>query len=479
MLTYEDLEIAYPNGVRAVQGLSLDIRAGECHALVGESGCGKTTLGRAALGLLPAGTRIGGSIRVCGIDVTRASPAELRGLRGLRAGLIAQDPFHAFNPLARVEDHIAEAWRTHRMPPPREQIIERLTAMGIPEAAGRMRQYPHEWSGGMLQRATIAAAAAHRPALLIADEPTSALDDDHARKVLELLRSLQTAVLLISHDLNLVARYADRISVLQQGRLVESGATEEITNRPRQGYTRELLAASPRLSREEKRIAGPNDELILEAALLSKTYVQQGRVIQAVDRANLRIHRGEILGICGPSGCGKSTLLRLLAGIERPTQGVISFGGASVPRAGSVMPIFQDPVGSLDARWSIWRTITEPLLAGHRRGRPGHVERRRIASDCLKAVGLDSIDLESRPGELSVGQCQRISIQRALIAEPGLLLADEPTSALDAVHAVSIMRMLEAAAETGTAIILVSHDQQLLQAYCHRVLQMRQGELKK
>lgn len=481
VLEYVDVEIAYPNGVRAVQGLRFEIRAGECHALVGESGCGKTTLGRAALGLLPGGTQIRGTIRACGIDVTRASSAELRGLRGLRAGLIAQDPFHSFHPLARVEDHIAEAWRAHRMPPPREQIIERLTAMGIPEADGRIKQSPHEWSGGMLQRATIAAAAAHRPALLIADEPTSALDADHARNVLELLRRLQTAVLLISHDLNLVARYADRITVLRDGRLIESGTTAEITRRPRHAYTQALLAASPRTSREEKRTAKPNDELILEATSLCKAYSQRGRALRAVESVSLRVHRGEILGIRGPSGSGKSTLLRLLAGIERPTQGTISFGRTLLP--GAVMPIFQDPVGSLDARWPVWRTLTEPLLARHRRGRPGRAERQRIARERLDAVGLAEIDLEARPAELSVGQCQRIAIQRAMIAEPALLLADEPTSALDAIHAASIMRLLEAAAEAGTAIILVSHDQQLLQAYCHRVLlmqdgQMHEGELK-
>ena len=478
VLTYEDVTIAYPNGRCAALGVHLDIRPGECHALVGESGSGKTTLGRAALGLLPGGTRIQGSIRVCGIEVARAAPAEMRRLRGLRAGLIAQDPFHAFNPLARVEDHIAEAWRAHRMRPPRERIFDQLTQMGIPDAAARARQYPHEWSGGMLQRATIAAAAAHRPALLVADEPTSALDADNARGVLELLRTRQAALLLISHDLNLVARFADRVSIMKEGRILESGATDEILRRPQHHYTRELLAASPRAIGGDGELVDRREGVALEATALCKTYRQRGRSLLAVDRASLRVRRGEILGICGPSGSGKSTLLRLLAAIEPPTGGSIAFGGKPVPDAGYVMPIFQDPVGSLDARWPVWRTITEPLLASHRKERPARAARRELARERLGAIGLAGIDPEARPAELSVGQCQRIAILRALLAEPAVLLADEPTSALDALHAGAILRLLRNAAAAGTAIILVSHDRQLLQAACHRVLQMREGALK-
>jgi peptide/nickel transport system ATP-binding protein len=451
---------------------------------VGESGCGKTTLGRAALGLLPGGTRIQGSIRVCGIEVTRAAPADMRRLRGLRAGLIAQDPFHAFNPLARIEDHVAEAWRAHRMQPPRERILDQLTEMGIPDADARARQYPHEWSGGMLQRATIAAAAAHRPALLVADEPTSALDADNARGVLELLRTRQAAVLLISHDLNLVARFADRVSIMKEGQILESGATDEIMRRPQHPYTRELLAAPPRALRGgeggggDGELPGRNEGFALEATALCKAYWQRGRSLLAVDRVSLRARCGEILGICGPSGSGKSTLLRLLAAIEPPTGGSIAFGGKPVPDAGYVMPIFQDPVGSLDARWPVWRSITEPLLARHRKDRPGRAARRGIARERLGTIGLAGIDPEARPAELSVGQCQRVAILRALLAEPAVLLADEPTSALDALHAGAIVRLLQTAAAAGTAIILVSHDQQLLQACCHRVLRMRKGELK-
>jgi peptide/nickel transport system ATP-binding protein len=474
VLRYEGVTITYPNGFCAAREVSLSIAPGECLALVGESGCGKTTLARAALGLLPAETRINGVIRLGETEIIGASPATLRNLRGRAAGFVAQDPFSACNPLARVAGHVAEAWRAHGLPPPRGKIIHQLEALGINDAGDRIEQYPHEWSGGMLQRATIAAATAHQPPLIIADEPTSALDADHTQAVLELLRSLNTALLLISHDLNLVAQYADRIAVCQNGHIVESGATGEILRQPRHPYTMRLLNSSPQSMVISSTVSG---EVILEATGITKTYRRSGHSIRAVNGVNLRVRQGEIVGICGPSGCGKSTLLRLLGKMEPPTKGRVLPGGKPAARGGFVMPIFQDPISSLDPRWAIWRTLTEPLMAKHRRPKPMRQERLGIARERLASVGLAEIDLEARPAELSVGQCQRIAIARALLAEPSLIVADEPTSALDAIIAGEILRRLAEAAAAGTAIVLVSHDRRILNAMCHRVLTMREGIL--
>lgn len=481
-LQCDQLTITYPNGYCAVREVSFAIESGECLALVGESGCGKTTLARAALDLLPVGARVTGSLRVNGIEVIGASESQLRQLRGRGAGFVAQDPFSACHPLMRVYDHVAEAWRAHHLPPPANEIIEQLSALGIADAANRAQQHPHQWSGGMLQRATITAAAAHHPPLLIADEPTSALDAEHATAVLDLLRSLDAALLLISHDLQLVARYADRIAVCQAGRLVECGSARQVLQNPQHAYTCELIAAAQPLTEAIHTVAA-NEPVIVAARNVSKVYPRaDGTMTNAVNNVSLRVRRGEIVGIAGPSGCGKSTLLRLLGTIEAPSTGEIRWGDELVTsiqrRNGYVMPIFQDPVSSLDPRWPVWRTVTEPLLAKQRTTKPGRAERRTIARERLQAVGLN-IDLEARPAQLSVGQCQRVAIARALIAQPALLIADEPTSALDAPLAREVLSLLMEAARAGTAIVIVSHDRQLLNALCHCVLRMKDGRLEK
>lgn len=393
--------------------------------------------------------------------------------------------------VARRGGHIAEAWRTHGLQPPQLEIIHRVASLGIADAANRLRQYPHEWSGGMLQRAGVVAAAAHAPPLLIADEPTSALDADHALSVLDQLRSLNAALLLISHDLHLVARYAGRIAVCHEGRIVESGGASEILRRPQHPYTQLLLDAAPGEVGQDAILSHPSDEaVVVEARGIGKAYGRRGNPIHAVRDFDLRVRRGEVVGICGPSGCGKSTLLRLLGTIETPTNGAVLLDGEPATQAGTsrlfgerarggfVMPIFQDPVSSLDRRWPVWRTVTEPLMAKHRLKKPPRNERLLVAREYLSHVGLTGIGLEARPDELSVGQCQRVAIARALAAKPGLIVADEPTSALDAVIAASVLRLLKEAAEAGTGIVIVSHDRQLLHALCHRVLKMEEGVLK-
>lgn len=245
-LQIERLSVTYPGGARAVRGISLQIRPGQCLALVGESGCGKSTIAKAILGLLPHAAHLAGSIRLGGQDVTTAPEATLRRLRGLQIGMVAQDPIRSFDPLLTVGASVAEAWRVHRRRPPQHGIENALAALGIPDPASRTRRRPHEWSGGMLQRAAIAAAAAHTPPLIVADEPTSALDADRADAVLDALRATGAGILLISHDLELVGRHSDTISVMYAGRLVETGPAARVLDAPRHPYTVALLAATPR-----------------------------------------------------------------------------------------------------------------------------------------------------------------------------------------------------------------------------------------
>jgi peptide/nickel transport system ATP-binding protein len=553
-----DLHVRYVNGAHAVRGIDFALAPGECLALVGESGCGKTTIARAILGLLPPNAQVSGEIILGTQAISAADPALLQRIRGREIGFVAQNPFAACNPLDRVERHVAEAWHAHGQTPPPGRIATLLSALGIHQAAEQIRRYPHQWSGGMLQRATIAAAAAHQPVLIIADEPTSALDADRADSTLAALRATGAAILLVSHDIGVVQRHADRVAVCYAGRIVEIGACAEVFAHPRHPYTKGLLAATPRTAqgmpiplagtppplteaiggcafaprcafaqpaclhhdpplhngvacpvlhppdganaisivREPEALPPPKGTLrsslltpVVEARHVAQHYGRGLRTVYAVREASLAVHPGEIVGIAGPSGCGKSTLLRLLATIETPSSGEVWLNGELATRGGSqrlfsaaarngfVMPIFQDPLGSLDRRWPIWRSLTEPLTASHRAERPDEQRRRVIARERLAEVGLAHIDLEARPGELSVGQCQRIAIARALTAEPRLLIADEPTSALDASVAAAILRLLAGAAQNGTTIVIVSHDRPLLDVLCDRVLTMEEGVL--
>lgn len=240
------VDVTYSSGVRAVRGADLVVEAGQCVAVIGESGCGKTTLARAALGLLPEGTAVTGSIQVGGVEVVGARPAVLRRLRGRRIGLVTQDPFASCDPLRTVGHHVAEAWTAHRMRPPPGAVVAALDRLGIPRAEARSREHPHRWSGGMLQRATIAVASAHEPPVLIADEPTSALDADRANAILATLRATPAGLLLISHDLSVVAGHADQVAVMYAGRIVEYGPASRVLAAPRHPYTAALRAAEPR-----------------------------------------------------------------------------------------------------------------------------------------------------------------------------------------------------------------------------------------
>ena len=471
LLVCHNVYIAYGDRPPTVSGAGLTIGAGECVALVGQSGSGKTTIARAILGLLPPGARVSGQLSFAGVDLPSLDERAYRQLRGKQIGYVAQDPYQACDPLQSVHAHVAAAWHVHAMRPAPGQVRQRLDNAGIGSVDRAMHQYPHQWSGGMLQRASIAAATAHVPRLLVADEPTSALDAERADAIIGALKATGSAILLISHDLDLVMRHADRIAFCHQGRITETGTAGALAA-SRDEHARAFVSALSKPRSTRPAIAG---DVQLSARGLAKSYRAGGDRRMAVDGCDITLARGEILGISGPSGCGKSTLLRLLAGLEATDRGSLHKAKA-LDRPGAIMPVFQDPAASLDARWPIWRSLVEPLTAPHLE-RLSRSDLRARARNALAALGLADIDLDAMPGELSSGQCQRVSVARALIAEPFVVLADEPTSALDTLAKRQVLDLLVSAAGRGTAIVLVSHDRTMLDNVADRVLIMHQGRL--
>ncbi|MCV6593569.1 MAG: ATP-binding cassette domain-containing protein [Silicimonas sp.] len=462
------LSVRYPGGTTPVRDVSFDVAPGECFALVGGSGTGKSTIARALLGLHGKGTEIAGTLRLGGVDMTGASPAKWRAKRGREIGFVAQNPWVSCDPLRPVGDHVAEAWRCHGLRASWSEIAERLDRLDVPEAGHRITTHPHTWSGGMLQRASIAAAGALAPPVLIADEPTSALDADRAQSVLDALRAAGSAVVLISHDIDLVLRNADRIGVLHGGTLVETGTPEGLRRAPRHPETERLLGALDPLPMREV----PSDPVPLIRLDGVAVSYERGRV-RALAETDLTIGAGEIVGLRGPSGCGKSTLLRLVMGLEDPTSGTI-WRDAALTRPGAILPVFQDPLGSLVPHWPIWRSITEPLTGS---GQPRMAERgrRARARDALRSVGLAMVDPSARPSELSIGQCQRAAIARATLTRPALIVADEPTSALDSLSVQQVSTLLRNAAAQGSAVLVVSHDRGFLERLTDRTQEIGTG----
>ncbi len=456
-----DLSVTYADGRVALRSVSLTVDPGETVAVIGESGCGKSTLIKALLGMLPPGASVEGIIRVDGCDVTTASEAQLREIRGSRVGYVAQDAYGGLDPLMRIGANIEEAWRAKSRPVPHEAAAQRLTALGITDSVRRVQDWPHTWSGGMQQRAGIAAATALQPALVVADEPTSALDSGTAETVLTRLVAQSRSLLIVSHDLPLVARFADRIYVLKGGEVVEHGDAEQILATTRDPYTRALIHAHDPLV--DTQGVEPPGEVVLDVAAVSHTYGTR----QVVPTTSLQVRRGEIVGIRGPSGSGKSTLLRILAGLEKAGSGTVSWSGAPAPAPASVQLVFQDAVGSLDPRWPIWKSVVEPARL---RGRQG----RTAAASALRRLGLEAVPLQARPAALSGGQCQRVALARALVSGAELVVADEPTAALDPTVGRQVLAALRGLADSGTAVVMVSHDDRALNSVCDRILTMGQ-----
>ncbi|MEV8537919.1 ABC transporter ATP-binding protein [Streptomyces sp. NPDC051572] len=468
--------------LRAVDGLSFRLEKGAALGLVGESGSGKSTVASALLGLhRGTGADVGGSVRVAGIDVQEASDADLHRLRGGKAAMVFQDPLSSLDPYYAIGDQIAEVYRVHTRVSrraARARAVDVLDRVGIPDAPRRSRSRPHEFSGGMRQRALIAMALACEPDLLIADEPTTALDVTVQAQILDLLHTLREetglGLLLVTHDVGVAAESVDEILVMRHGRAVEHGPVGTVLGAPTEAYTRDLLGAVPRVDAPRALSAASTApaDVVLEATGLRREFGRGKRAFAAVDDVSLTIHRGETLGIVGESGSGKTTLGRMLVGLLKPTAGEIKPGGGVRP---DVQMVFQDPVSSLNPRRSVGESIADPLRA---RGERDEESIRGRVRELLERVGLEGAHYDRYPHEFSGGQRQRVGIARALAADPRVIVCDEPVSALDVTTQAQVVALLgELQRELGLALVFVAHDLAVVRQVSDRVAVMRRGRI--
>jgi peptide/nickel transport system ATP-binding protein len=484
----ENLTVAI-GGSTIVHGISFTLAAGECLALVGASGSGKSQTCLAPFGLSPGVA--GGSARLLGQELVGASEPDLRRLRGHEVGFIFQQPMTALTPHLTIGRQLAEAWtQGGAAHPTHTDLIAALDRVGLPRPAELLDQYPHRLSGGQRQRVMIAAAIAHRPKLLIADEPTTALDAPLRKDILTLISRLRVerglALLLVSHDLSAVAEHADRILVLNEGRMVETGSARALLDQPRDPYTQALLAASPRLSDPPPALPAIGDSLF-KADSISVSFPRPGwrrGTFIAVDQASIELAEGEGLALVGGSGSGKSTLARAIARLGPMRAGIVTWKGTSLPDRKAIrpadrrpiQPVFQDPVASLDPHWRVADIIAEPLR--YLRTDASAAERTAKVAALLDEVGLASDFALRKPGSLSGGQAQRVAIARALVADPELLLLDEATSALDVLVAGRVLDLLAGLQQRRRlAILFISHDLAVARRLCHRIAVMDAGRI--
>ncbi|MBK5565830.1 ABC transporter ATP-binding protein [Ensifer sp. SSB1] len=499
VLEVEGLCIAYDDGTtarRAVHDVSFRINPGEVVALVGESGSGKTTTAQSIIGLLAAnGCVERGTIKLNGTDIARWTDRQLEAVRGARISLVPQDPGNSLNPVKTVGAQVGEIFRIHGALRP-EEINERVVALlarvGLSEPALRARQYPHELSGGMRQRVLIAIAIALRPQLIIADEPTSALDVTVQRRILDLIDELRaeygTAVLLVTHDLGVAADRADRIVVLQNGKIQEQGAASVVLAAPRSPYTRQLLTAAPSfaapVSRPPKVRSGVQGDIVVVDGLVREFAGVGKSRFRAVDGLSFRVRRGSTHAIVGESGSGKTTTIRSIVGFDKPTAGRIEIDGTDLSRlAGEdlrqfrqkIQLVYQNPYGSLDPRQSILQIVAEPLLNFSRLRRADREEKARAI---LARVGLPEDALSRRPHALSGGQRQRVAIARALVLDPQVVVLDEAVSALDVSVQARILALLqELQSDLGLTYLFVSHDLAVVRQISDTVSVLKDGRL--
>ncbi len=526
LVSVKDLEVSFRTqrgAIQAVRGISFDIHAGETVAIVGESGSGKSTTATALLNLLPGSGKIsGGQILVEGADIVRKSERQMAGIRGSVIGYVPQDPMSNLNPVWSIGFQVREAIRANGKAKGRKEInrlaIEALKHAGLADAERRMKQFPHEFSGGMRQRVLIGIGLASGPKLLIADEPTSALDVTVQKTILDhietLVKERNTALLLITHDLGLAAERASKLIVMHEGKIVEAGPSLEIVQRPRHPYTKRLIAAAPsiasrRIEASEKAPAegsssgvdmvaiaarreaalAADSHAIVQVRDLTKVYaIRRGgfrsEPLTAVDNISFDVRRGSTMAIVGESGSGKTTAAKMILGLEQPTSGEITVAGTKISGASHaklfavrshMQPVFQDPYGSLDPQRSIGAIISEPLKV-HRVG--DHASRSERVHELLEQVSLPSSLVHRYPNELSGGQRQRVAIARALALKPDLVVLDEAVSALDVLVQAQVLQLLaDLQSELDLTYIFITHDLAVVRVIADDVVVMEDGKI--
>jgi peptide/nickel transport system ATP-binding protein len=526
LLEIENLTVEFPTRRQvftAVKSAHLSVEPGEIHGLVGESGAGKSTIGAAVMGLLDRPGRIaGGIIRYKGEEISGLDADAMRSLRGKKISMIFQDPLTSLNPLFTVRQQLVETISEH-LDVSDAEANERARALidrvGIPDPETRLDQYPHQFSGGMRQRVVIALALCSEPDVIIADEPTTALDVSIQAQILDLIKELtrerQVGVILITHDMGVIADTTDKVTVMYMGEVVESGTTEQVLGQPNHPYTKSLIAAVPRPTRklhrfplisyggrvtefaiEDLKRNWPSVEIdrtkpLVEVQGITKRFVQKRALLPrnrefltAVDQAKFDIKQGEVFGLVGESGSGKSTIARMIAGLYRVDAGAVQFDGKPVTGQPGGVPdwyrkqiqmIFQDPYSSLNPRMRVDEIVAEP--ARHHGLLTGQTLKDRVG-ELLDRVGLGAEAGLKYPHEFSGGQRQRISIARALATQPRFLICDEPTSALDVSIQAQILNILKDLQEhLGLTMLFISHDLPVVRQMCDRVGVMKNGEL--
>ncbi|WP_169569609.1 ABC transporter ATP-binding protein [Sneathiella limimaris] len=532
LLNIKDLQIEFPSRrgtVKAVKGVSLTVRPGEVLGVVGESGAGKSTIGNAVIGLLePPGRVSGGDVYLKGEQINNLDKEAIRKIRGRRIGMIFQDPLTSLDPLQTIEQQLVETIDLHLKLGPQkslERAIELLDQVGIPDPAERIKHYPHQFSGGMRQRVVIALALCAEPEVIIADEPTTALDVSIQAQILELMRKLcrekQVGMLIITHDMGVIADITDRVAVMYRGDLVEEGTTAKILGNPDHPYTKSLISAVPRpdvrlhrfpmvnyIEKEEDRkkdfdisthwlgkaqnfdeIKGPLvsvENLVMKFITKDSIFKSKRKFFTAVDHVTFDIKQGEVFGVVGESGSGKSTVARMICGLYRPASGAVRFGETDLTQIKSqteldyyrrqMQMIFQDPFSSLNGRMRVLDIVAEPIRFHKLASTNAEVE--SIVLDLLEHVGLGRKAGMRYPHEFSGGQRQRISIARALATRPRFLICDEPTSALDVSIQAQILNLLkDLQEELGLTMLFISHDLPVIRQMCDRVGVMKSGKL--
>jgi peptide/nickel transport system ATP-binding protein len=517
----ENLRVAYPHrsgeeASWAVDDVSFTLQPGERMGLVGESGCGKSTIGRAVMRLLPASSRIEGRVTFQGQSVFDLMPNQLRKFRGETIALIFQDPMTRLDPLMTIGKHCIETLQAHSPElstrEAKEKALATLAKVNIP--ASRWNQYPHEFSGGMRQRVAIALALLLNPKLIVADEPTTSLDVTVSAQILQELTRLcgeeNMGLLLISHDLAMVAEYCDRIGVMYNGKIVEMGSTETVFSQPQHEYTRSLLKAALHIqavdnsgeliivndSKKQLPIINEQSPILsvtelkqyytIEPNFIERLFNTQAQTIKAVDGINLDLYSGEILGLVGESGCGKSTLSRTILQLIRPTSGKVEFLGQDLTKLSrqeirssrrQIQMVFQDPHACLNPAMTVGQSIADPLFI-HNLANPAKAKGQVLWM--LEKVGLTPPEVyyERYPSDLSGGQQQRVAIARALITHPKLLICDEPVSMLDAsVQSQVLDLMLQLKEEFELTYLFITHDLWLARFLCDRIAVMNGGKI--